>query len=54
MGYCFPCGDYLKRENALQLHAHNGPAFKRWRRKCIAALGGVPSEEVEAVRGDAA
>ena len=45
-GYCIEHGLAVKESNARQLHAHNGPAFKHWRERTIAALGAVPSEKV--------
>lgn len=45
-GYCIEHGLQIKHENALQLHAHNGPAFKHWRQRTIAALGAMPLEDV--------
>lgn len=33
------------REAALQLHAHDGPYFKYWRRRLVAGLGGVIAGE---------
>jgi hypothetical protein len=38
-GKCRDCGDTLAVENALQLHAHSGPHFEYWLRRCRAAFG---------------
>lgn len=38
-GLCFEHADERRAANLEQLVAHNGPHFKHWRRKTLAAFG---------------
>jgi len=39
------CGNGRLVENATELRAHSGPFFEHWRRRCVAAFGGVLLDE---------
>lgn len=41
-GYCIEHGLQVKEENARQLHARSGPAFRYWRKRTLAALEAMP------------
>lgn len=40
-GKCPNCGIGHMRENAMQLHHHEGPYFEHWRRRGAASYGAV-------------
>lgn len=43
------CPDHTRMRaeaNNRQLHEHEGPYFEHWRRRCLAAFGGVALDEV--------
>lgn len=40
-GKCQWCGNQMHLSNTHQLRAHSGPMFDHWRRRSVAAYGGV-------------
>ncbi len=46
-GLCVECGPRRQREACLQMHEHDGPWFRYWRRRSAAGLGAtLPGEEL--------
>jgi hypothetical protein len=47
-GQCPRCGDAALLENVRGLKEHEGPAFQRWRRACVAAFGAILPDDLAA------
>lgn len=45
-GFCPDHGRERMEANVEQLQAHHGPQFDHWRRRCIAAFGGIVPENL--------
>ncbi len=44
-GYCLEHGIERMAVNNAQISAHQGPFFDHWRRRTLAAFGGVPLDD---------